>query len=188
MVVADVVCVAQVFLVAGAGEGLQNLTAGEGVGLHDGTLFRSQRAGLVEDGIRNGDLADVVEGGRAGNDADGGLVQIIFGAGAGHLVQQNTGEAADTQNMLTGLHTAVLDDGGKGVNHDLIGVAENVCLLIQHFLQMPPVAVQIHDGLHAALGDYGVAGLYDHFIGPHAEGGGLINAGAFAQNDQQGDF
>ena len=188
VVMADVVGVAQVFLVAGAGERLQDLTAGEGMGLHDGALFRSQGSGLVEDGVGNGDLADVVEGGRAGNDADGGLVQIVFRAGAGHLIQQDAGEAADAQNVLSGFHAAVFNDGGEGVHHDLVGVTQDVGLLIQQFLQVPFVAVQIHDGLHTALGDHGVTGLHDHVICPHAEGGSLVNAGAFAQDDQQRDF
>ncbi|MPM40359.1 hypothetical protein SDC9_86999 [bioreactor metagenome] len=59
---ADVVSVAQIFRVSHPVKARQYLTAPEGMGLHDLEFLRRQPAGFIQNGIRNGNLADVVEG------------------------------------------------------------------------------------------------------------------------------
>ena len=156
VVVTDVVGIAQVFLVGQIVQTFQNVTAGEGVGLHDLPLHLGERAGLVQDGIGDGDLAYIVQGGGAGDDGDGAVVQVILGTGPGHLLQQEAGEAADTQDVLSRLHTAVFDNGGQNVHHVVVGLAQQQGLLGHQLLQMALVEIELHDVVDAALHGVGL--------------------------------
>ena len=143
VVAADIVGVAEVIPVRRAAEVFQHPAAAEGMGLHDLELLGAQGLVFIQDGVRNGDLSDVVEGGGAGDAADIPLGKAVLRAALGHILQKDLGQAAQPQHMAAGLRAAELDDGGEGVHHRLVGVAQGLGLLLHQLLQMVLVAAEL---------------------------------------------
>ena len=139
VIAGNVVGVAQIFRIAHAAEIFHQTAAHGGVGLDDLVFLLRQPVRLVQNGVRNGDLADVVQRSGTGNDADAVFRQSVFRAGGSHLLQQDLREAADPQNMVSGFGAAVLNDGGQ-------------CFQL---LQMQLMQKQVDDDLHAAAGNGG---------------------------------
>ena len=166
----NIVGIAEIFLVAAALQLMHQLTAYGGVGLHHLKFLRRQPSRLIEDIIGDGDLADIVERRRRGNGADSFFRKVIFGIVLRHLLQQDAGKAADTQHVLARLGAAVLDNGGEGVHHHLIGAADSLALLRHGTLQLPAVEIGVDNDLQTAADHGGLIGLADHVGYAHDEG------------------
>ena len=76
------------------------------MGLDDSILFFGQAARLIQDLIRDHDLADIVQGRRRADEGDIALVQLVTVGLAGQLMQQKIGQGADMQHMLPALAVA----------------------------------------------------------------------------------
>ena len=124
MVKADIAGVLEIIPVPHPVQPRENLTALHRVGFHHLKLLRGQAARLVENRIRYGNLADIVEGGSADNHGDARLVQPQIRAVCSHVLQQHPGEQLDSLDVLPGLRTAVLDNGGEGVDHRRVGLPQ----------------------------------------------------------------
>ena len=149
---------------------MHQLTAYGGVGLHHLKFLRRQPSRLIEDVIGDGDLANIVERRRRGDGADGLFRKVIFGIVLRHLLQQHTGKAADTQHVLARLGAAVLDNGGEGIHHHLIGAADGLTLLRHGTLQLPAVEIGVDNDLQTAADHSGLIGLADHVGHTHGKG------------------
>ena len=100
---------------------VQNLITDGGVGLHDLELFLRELAGLVQDGFGDVDLADVVQGGRHGDEADLRLGQRVLVGHRDELAQDHLGEGADVQHVQAALAIAELDNMAEDGNHQRVG-------------------------------------------------------------------
>ena len=185
----DIVGIAEIFLVAAALQLMHQFTAYGGVGLHHLKFLRRQPSRLIEDVIGDGDLANIVECRRRGDGADGFFREVIFGVVLRHLLQQHAGKAADTQNVLARLGAAVLDNGGEGIHHHLIGAANGLTLLRHGTLQLPAVEIGVDDDLQTAADHGGLIGLTDHVGHTHGEGQlRLIALPLLVDNGHHGDL
>ena len=151
VIVTDVVGIAQIFFIPHAVQFFQDLAPRQGMGLHQFPFFGSQRPRFIQNGIRNGDLADVVERGRACHDGDGLLIQAVFRTADQDLFHKNAGEMTDAQDVLARFHTAVFDQGRQGIHHHIVGMAQDVRLFFYGLFQVPLVAIQFHEVVHAAI-------------------------------------
>ena len=175
---ANIIDVAQIHGVADVADLLGQLAAHGGVGLHDLELLRGQRAGLGEDLVRNGDLADVVKGRGGGDPVDLHIIQLIFRMIPGDLLQQQPGKAPDPQDMVAGFGAAVFNNGRQGIHHGLVGVSDGATLVFHQSFQVPLVGVQIHQYLDSAADGQSGVGLVDHVLHAHQKSGLLPLAGA----------
>lgn len=87
VIAADVPGITQVFPVAHAVQLLQHAAADGGMGLHHLEFLRRQLARLVEDSVRYGDLADVVQRGGGGDNGDLPPVQLVLRTAARQFLQ-----------------------------------------------------------------------------------------------------
>ena len=117
----------------------QNFRTDRGVGLHDLEFFLRQLAGLVQDGLGDIDLADVMQR-RSGADERnirGG--QVVFVGFLHECVQQNIGGCLDMQHVQTAFPVAELHNMAQYVDHrgaaflffiDLLGHKADQALLL----------------------------------------------------------
>ena len=138
---------------------LQHLRTCHGMVLDDGKLFGGQAAGLVQDLLRDDDLADIVQrrgGADAGNIA---FVQLIAVGLLHQPVQEQIGQGADVQDMQPAFAVAELHHMAQDADHQhavvlffvhLIGdkAGEPLLLGVQHQDVLHPA--QDHDPLEGA--------------------------------------
>ncbi|MPM70919.1 hypothetical protein SDC9_117880 [bioreactor metagenome] len=187
MVSANIVGIAQILRVAHPVQPRQNLAALDGMGLHHLKLLRRQAAGLVQNRVGNGNFSDVVQGGGAGNHIDGMFIHSVFGMLLRHLPQQNTGKAANAANVLSGLQTPVLDDGGKSVDQRGVGLPDAGSLLRHQLFQMELVTVKLHGVLYPPFHRTGLKRLYNDIRGPQIKYPNLAFGGVVGGDDDDGD-
>ena len=99
---------------------LENFSAPDGVLLHDVELLVRQPGGFVEDGVRHGDLSDVMEQG-----APVEAVQLL--AGEAHMRPDEAGIFGHPVGVLAGVAVFFvyhLADGGHRAHHQLPGLAD----------------------------------------------------------------
>ena len=121
------------------GELVENFRTGGGVGLHRVKLFLRQFAGLVQNRLRDVDLADVVQRRRRADQRNIGGVQIVFVGFPDQRAQQDAGRRLDVQHVQAALAVAELDDMAENVDHrrvaflffvDLLGHQPHQVLLL----------------------------------------------------------
>ena len=188
VVAADMVGVAEVVLVRRAAEVFQHPAAAEGMGLHDLELLRSQGLVFIQDGVRNGNLSDVVEGRGAGDAADLPLGEPVLRAAAGHILQQDLGQAAQPQHVAAGLRAAELDDGGEGVHHRLVGVAQVLGLILHQLFQMVLVPAELRRVAHPLAHQGRQEGRRQHIAGAQTQGPFRRLGTAVRQQEEEGDL
>lgn len=99
---------------------LENFSAPDGVLLHDVELLVRQPGGFVEDGVRHGDLSDVMEQG-----APVEAVQLL--AGEAHMRPDEAGIFGHPVGVLAGVAVFFvyhLADGGHRAHNQLLGLAD----------------------------------------------------------------
>ena len=158
---------------------VQNLITDGGVGLHDLELFLRELAGLVQDGFGDVDLADVVQGGRHGDEADLRLGQRVLVGHRDELAQDHLGEGADVQHVHAALAIAELDNMAEDGNHQRVGFFVFVDLVGHQLHQALLLAVQ-HQGVdHTAAHHRHIKGAADivgraQIVGALYERGGVF--------------
>jgi len=140
---ADVVSAVQIIPVSGLFQRRQHFAALYGVILHPLVFCRGQGPGLIQNGVRNGYLSDVVHCRRAADHLDARLVQPVFRAGAGKVFQQYAGEHADALHMAAGLGAAVFYNGGKRIHCGFVGHPQLGGLLVDQLLLVVFVPVKL---------------------------------------------
>ena len=98
---------------------VQDIRADRRVRLHDLKLFLCQLAGLVDDLIRNTDLADIVQRGRTRDQLNVLLRQRIAVGLLHQTAQQHLGDGADVQHMRAALAVAELDNMAEDIDHQV---------------------------------------------------------------------
>ena len=138
---------------------LQHLRTRHGMVLDNGKLLGSQAAGLVQDFLRDDDLADIMQR-RSGADAgDIAFVQLITVGLLHQLMQKQVGQGADVQDMKPAFTVAELHHMAQNADHQhavmlffvhLIGnkAGEPLLLGVQHEDILHPA--QDHDPLEGA--------------------------------------
>ncbi|KAF5070058.1 hypothetical protein DSECCO2_226090 [anaerobic digester metagenome] len=141
VVAADIIGIAQILRLPHPVKTHQNLTAPQGVSLHHLKLLRGQAAGLVQNGVWNGNFTDVVERGGTGNHLNGLGRHPILRVLPRNLPKQNPGKAANAANMLAGFQTAVLNHRGEAVDQRGVGLPNLGGLRFYQVLQMQLVLI-----------------------------------------------
>ena len=108
---------------------VQDIRADRRVRLHNLKLFLCQLAGLVDDLIRNTDLADIVQRGRTRDQLNILLRQRIAVGLLHQTVQQHLGNGADVQHMRAALAVAELDNMAEDIDHQVADLLFFVNLL-----------------------------------------------------------
>ena len=160
---------------------LQHLRARHGMVLDNGKFFGGQASGLIQDLLRDDDLADIVQR-RGGADAgDIAFVQLITVSLLHQPVQKQVGQGADVQNMQPALAVAELHHMAQNADHQhtvvlffvhLIGhkAGKALLLCVKHERILHPA--QHHDPLERAADVIGHA----HIIGALDASGVLCRA------------
>ena len=95
--------------------------------LHDSEFFRSQLAGLEQDGVRDADLANVVEDGRGAEVFnEGGRDDVLERIASGESAGESPGVFADTQQVGARILVAAFCQAGQAKNGTLPGVIEDL--------------------------------------------------------------
>ena len=129
---------------------LQHLCARHGMVLDNGKLLGSQTAGLVQDFLRNDDLADIVQR-RGGADAcDIAFIQLVAVGLLHQPVQKQVGQGADVHNMKPALAVAELHHMAQDADHQHAVVLFFVHLIGDKAGEPLLLGVQHEDILHPA--------------------------------------
>ena len=137
-------------------QAVQDIRADRRVRLHDLEFFLCQLAGLVDDLIRNADLADIVQRGRIGDQLNILLRQRIAVGLLHQTVQQNLGDDADVQHMRAALAVAELDNMAEYIDHQVADLFFFVNLLGGKPHQPLLLGGQYQRVDHAAADDHAV--------------------------------
>ena len=158
------------------GNVLQQLFPLHRVGFHDLELLGREPAGLIQNGVRDGDLAHVVHHRRQRDVLHGLLAEPLAQLGAG---EQLPGDALQPAHMVAGLAAAELDGRRQRSDHavaqldDPAGLGQQgILLALHHAVQPPPGPEQLHHAAHPALHQIGHHRLADHVH--HAQAVGLL--------------
>ena len=124
-----------------------------GVRLHDRVLLGRQFAGLVEDGVRDGDLAHIVHDGGEGDLMDGLIIQPVPQRRIG---EQVPGDVVDAADVVARFLAAEFNGGGERFDHalveanDLLRLREQLRLLaLDRSAQALSGLKELDDALHA---------------------------------------
>ena len=129
---------------------LQHLRARHGMVLDDGKFFGGQASGLVQDLLRDNDLADIVQR-RGGADAgDIAFVQLITIGLLYQPVQKQVGQGADVQDMKPAFAVAELHHMAQDADHQHAVVLFFVHLISDKAGEPLLLSVQHEDILHPA--------------------------------------
>ena len=123
-------------------KGLQDGSADSGMRLDDLEFLRRQFAGLVEDGIRNADFADVVQGGSGADERDIVLRQGVAIRLARKLAQQKLRDGLDVLHMQPAFGVAKFDDMAEDAGHQAVALFAPVNLFGNHAHQVLLLAVE----------------------------------------------
>ena len=117
---------------------LQKLRALDGMGLHDLIFLRRQPAGLVQDGVRDGDLAHIVHD-RGKRD----ILDLLLGKALAHvrIPEKILRDIMNPPHMLSRLPVPEFNGGGERLDHSLVQLHDPARL----FQKLP--MLQLH---HAA--------------------------------------
>ena len=154
---------------------LQHLRARHRMVLDDAKLLGGQAAGLVQNGLRDDDLADIVQR-RGGADAgDIAFVQLITVGLLHQLMQKQIGQGADVQNMQPAFTVAELHHMAQDADHQHAVVLFFVHLIGDKAGEPLLLGVQHQDVLHPAQDHDPLEGAAD--IVCHAQIVGALNVG-----------
>ncbi len=158
---------------------LEHIGPGDGVGLHDPELLVGEAAGLVEDVLRDGDLADIVQGRGQADEADLLLGEGVLVGFLGQAAQQQLGDLADAQHMQAALAVAELDDVAQNIHHQAALAVLLLDLLHHQAHQLFLFIVQQQGVDHPAVDDQRIEGAADkvrdaELEGPLDAGGGVL--------------
>ena len=120
--------------------------------LDDLEFLRRQLAGLVEDGIRNADFADVVQGGSGADERDIVLRQGIAIRLARKLAQQKLRDGLNVLHMRPAFGVAKFDDMAENAGHQAVALFAPVNLFGNHAHQVLLLAVE-HQRVDDAAAD-----------------------------------
>ena len=143
-------------LVAVLRQPLEHGCADDGMGADDVEFLGRQCARLVQNVLGDADLADVVQGGRGGDEADLVLGQTVYIGLFGQLAQQHFGHGLHLKHMLCALAVAELDDMTEDADHDMAVLLVLIDLVGDHAHQPLLVGVERERVFDAALHDEGV--------------------------------
>ena len=136
------------------GQLVQNLRTDCGVGLHRVKFFLRQLAGLVQDGLGNIDLTDVMQRGRCADQRYIGGGQFVAVGLLDQRVQQDFGCSLDVQHMQAALAVAEFHDMAQDVDHRGVAFFFFVDLL-GHQPDQPLLLGIKHQGVDNAAADHG---------------------------------
>ena len=131
MVTADIPAIRVDFAAPQPGNGVQNLTAPDGVFLHDGPLLRRQPAGLLKDIVWNGNLAHIMHDRSVADQLKLFFVKLHLGQPFLHLPQQLHGQAANPLDVLTGFTVPELNHSRQCFNDGAVGFPQLLSLFLQ---------------------------------------------------------
>ena len=117
---ADLHRVAEQGLVLSIGHVLQDPRTGGRVILHDRKFLRRQLAGLVQDLLRRGDLADVMQGGRRFDEVDILLGERIDVRLPHQLAKQQLRNGTDAADMVSALVVAEFHHAAENSDHQIV--------------------------------------------------------------------
>ena len=143
-------------LVAVLRQPLEHGCADGGMGADDVEFLGRQCARLVQNVLGDADLADVVQGGRGGDEADLVLGQTVYIGLFGQLAQQHLGHGLHLKHMLCALAVAELDDMTEDANHDMAVLLVLIDLVGDHVHQPLLVGVERERVFDTALHNEGV--------------------------------
>lgn len=153
-----------------------------------GKLFGGQAAGLVQDLLRDNDLADIVQ---RRSDADAGDIAFVQLIAVGLLrqpVQKQIGQGADVQDMKSALTVAELHHMAQDADHQHAVVLFFVYLIGDKAGEPLLLGVQHEDILHPAYDHDPLEGTAD--IVCHTQIVGALNVGGILcrRNDDDRDL
>ena len=149
----------------------QHLGAHGGVGLDHLELFLGEPAGLVDDLVGDGDLADIVEGRGGAGQGDqlrGQVVPVgLFGQG----LQEHLRDRGDVEHMQAALAVTEFHDVAQDRDHQVLGLLLLVDLVGHDVFQPPLLGVQQDGVVHTLTDDLRVEGTgqeigYAQLVGP----------------------
>ena len=163
------------------------------MGLDHFKLFRRQPRRLQEDGVRNADLADIMQGGSPGDGVYLALGKPVFWEVLLHIFQQDSGEIFDAADVFAGLRTPELHHGTQGINHELVVVlnlllvGQNLHLLLfETYFHIALVLIQFHNIVGPALYNVRVKRLMYHIGDTVSVGPVLAVANGLAGDQDHG--
>ncbi len=144
----------------------QHIRADTGMALHDGEFLIGQLARLVEDGLVNRNLADIVQRGRRrdhGNITPGQRIAV----GPLHQVgQQQLGKRVHMAHVLAALTVAEFNNMAEDINHQVALLLVFVNLVGHHADQLLLLGIQQDSIDHAPMDDQRVKGAADEIADP----------------------
>ena len=129
---------------------LQHLRTRYGMVLDNGKLLGSQAAGLVQDLLRNDDLADIMQRRSGADEGDIAFVQLITVGLLRQPVQKQVGQGADVHNMQPAFTVAELHHMAQDADHQHAVVLFFVHLIGNKAGEPLLLGVQHEDILHPA--------------------------------------
>ena len=167
---------------------LQHLRTRHGMVLDNGKLFGGQASGLVQDLLRDDDLADIVQR-RGGADAgDIAFVQLITIGLLHQPVQKQVGQGADVQNMQPALAVAELHHMAQDADHQHAVVFFFVHLISDKAGEPLLLGVQHEDILHPAQHHDPLEGTADIVRYPQIVGALDVGGVLCRRNDDDRDL
>ena len=129
---------------------LQHLRTRHGMVLDNGKLLGSQAAGLVQDLLRDDDLADIMQRRSGADEGDIAFVQLIAVGLLHQPVQKQVGQGADVQDMKPAFAVAELHHMAQDADHQHAVVLFFVHLIGNKAGEPLLLGVQHEDILHPA--------------------------------------
>ena len=143
------------------GQVFQHLRAHHGMGFHNGKLLGGEFARLIQNFLRDGDLADIVEGGGGADDGDVRLADVVAVGLAQQGVEQGLGQDMYVAHMHTALAVAELHAVAEYVDHQAAALLLFVDLLGHHGGQPLLLGVEQNGVHHPAVDNERVKGTAD---------------------------
>ena len=170
---ADLQGVTEQRLFLSEGHLLQDHRAGCRVGLHHGKFLRGQLPRLIQNLLRDGDLADIMEGGSRFDQGDVLLGKVVGLRLLYQPAEQQLRYAADAADMVAALMVAELHHMAENSHHQ-VAVFLFFPDLVGHQMHQPLlVGIELQGIFHAAAHNKGVEGAAD--IVRNAHGVCLLN-------------
>ena len=102
------------------GQVFQNMRTDGGVRFHNVKFFFGQASGLVEDLLRDVDLADIMQRGRRADHGDIRRRQLVFVGFFHQMVQNQLGGGVDMQNVRAAFAVAEFNDVAQDIDHQVV--------------------------------------------------------------------
>ena len=158
------------------------------MGPHDSLLFLVQRSRLIQDGIADAQLADVMQRGRHPNQFNILGRQPIPAGFSGQLLQQQRGHTADMEHMRRALLVVVAHHTAEDADHHPVILFPRLRLLGDNGDQPTLLGIQLNGVHHPVIDHLRVKGPANVVRHAHLEGHPRVVVGRIHRDRYHGDI